>query len=486
MIKPSEIAQIFLERNIKDVTFDSRHVPQGAAFIALKGRISNGNDFALKALEQGASIVITDDPTQIHDERFLLVKDSKVALADAAEYLYPLRIPHIVAVTGTNGKTSTTHFYRQILTTLGHKVANLGTTGLYYFDGDQTHHDPLSGHNMTTLDVVAFHKIAHKLAKIGITHLAIEASSHGLDQGRLKGITVQAAGFTSFSHDHLDYHGTMEDYLAAKMQLFSENLAPSGVALLSSTIPNCQQLKTDIKKLGRKCKIIGYEENADIIIDEYSEDITGSRGLVTLDARRKSDIQTQLIGSFQLSNLILAHQMAEVTLSSHIATDILDLATNVPGRMERVSNVNEKIHVFVDYSHTPDALEQSLNSLKKICDGQLIVVFGCGGNRDKSKRPLMGQVASQIANIVIVTDDNPRDEDPAAIREQILSKAPGAIEIADRANAIARAIEMMQQGDITLIAGKGHENYQIIGEKVINFDDALIAKAILLERSEKS
>lgn len=474
----NSIIEILKNHNIKHMTTHSEKVGDHTAFFAVQGYNVNGNDFIEQALSNGAKIVFSDDKTQTHTDCYI-VDDINIALAEAAEFLYPIKDQTIIAITGTNGKTSTSHFYMQILQQQNIPVAAIGTAGIYYFDGTDTKHMPVPG-NLTTSDALTFRQVAQELYKKGIKHIAIEASSHGLHQKRMWGVPITAAGFTSFSHDHLDYHKTVEDYLAAKMMLFANHTVKNAPCYISCTIPNYQEIKQNIINLGNQCAVIGNEQDCDILIDEVNETIHGIKARITTDTQYQ--VNTQLIGDFQISNAVIAWQLAISSTNIDFPISVISNLYGIPGRMERISHINDNKHVFVDYSHTPDSLQKSLESLKKLCKGRLLVVFGCGGDRDASKRPIMGKTADQLADIVIVTDDNPRLEDASTIRKQIIQMVPKALEIGDRQEAIRHAIDIMQYNDILLIAGKGHEDYQIIGAKKIHLDDREIARKKLQEK----
>jgi UDP-N-acetylmuramoyl-L-alanyl-D-glutamate--2,6-diaminopimelate ligase len=388
--------------------------------------------------------------------------------------------PEIVAaVTGTSGKSSTVSFARQIWQALGQSAASLGTLGV-----ESPVLNRYSG--LTTADPVELHADLAELAKAGVTRAAMEASSHGLDQFRLDGVRVQVAGFTSFGRDHLDYHATSEAYLAAKLRLFTEVLAPGGVAVLNADIPEFDMLKKAAEGVGRR--VLSYGRHGrDFRIERQAATANGQS--VLLEASHGWwEFQLPLAGEFQLMNALCALGLvaaSEIKDLSNIALDpkftamikALGTLQGVRGRLERVAVLPNGATIYVDYAHKPDALTAVLQALRPHARGRLVVAFGCGGDRDPGKRPLMGKIAARLADSVIVTDDNPRSEDPASIRAAVMAGSPGASEIGDRARAIEAGIRSLHAGDVFVIAGKGHETGQIVGNLVLPFDDAEVARA---------
>ncbi|WP_375332283.1 UDP-N-acetylmuramoyl-L-alanyl-D-glutamate--2,6-diaminopimelate ligase [Candidatus Tisiphia endosymbiont of Temnostethus pusillus] len=463
---------------------DSRLVKSTSLFFAIKGASSDGNKFIDDVINKGVKFIITDDAESLKNPNIIangvhitLVSDARVALSQAANILYPLLPQYMVAATGTNGKTSVVSYCRQLYTLLGVPSCSIGTIGVESSGGlDLTSIQEILDESpaLTTPDPVTFRHILHKLAENGTKYLAFEASSHGLEQQRLLGIKVDAACFTSFSQDHLDYHKNMDNYLLAKLRLFTDNLSQTGVAVLNSEIEQLDYIKSYLQE--RNIKFLTVGMNGDLkIID---------RTICTYN-RQKYNFTTDIVGSFQATNLLIAVMMVHLTgFPFEQVISKLPQIKAVKGRLERVANSN----IFIDYAHTPDALEKSLLELKKIKlnKGLLKVIFGCGGNRDSGKRALMGQVAAQIANEVIITDDNPRNEEPKFIRQQIIQAiiaiTNSFIEINNRKIAIIETINNLQEDDILLIAGKGHENYQIIGNKKLPFSDFDIAKEALQSR----
>ncbi|WP_342272671.1 UDP-N-acetylmuramoyl-L-alanyl-D-glutamate--2,6-diaminopimelate ligase [Candidatus Tisiphia endosymbiont of Parasteatoda lunata] len=470
--------------NSQSLCFDSRLAKAGDIFFAIKGASSDGNKFIDDVINKGVKFIITDDAESLKSPNIIangvhitLVSDARLALSQAANILYPLLPQYMVAATGTNGKTSVVSYCRQLYTLLGVPSCSIGTIGVECSGGlDLTSIQEILDESpaLTTPDPVTFRHILHKLAENGTKYLAFEASSHGLEQQRLCGIKVDAACFTSFSQDHLDYHKNMDSYLLAKLKLFTNNLSQTGVAVLNSEIEQLDYIKSYLQE--RNIKFLTVGMNGDLkIID---------RTICTYNGQ-KYNFTTDIVGSFQATNLLIAVMMVHLTgFPFEQVISKLPQIKAVKGRLERIANSN----IFIDYAHTPDALEKSLLELKKIKSnkGLLKVIFGCGGNRDSGKRALMGQVAAQIANEVIITDDNPRNEDPKSIRQQIIQGiiaiTNSFIEIKNRKIAIIETINNLQEDDILLIAGKGHENYQIIGNEKLPFSDFDIAKEALQSR----
>jgi len=460
--------------DIAGVTADSRSVRPGFLFAALKGVATDGRRFAAEAAAKGAVAILTDDPAALalDDEarrRVVILTDPNPQrrLALIAARLHPARPKTIVGVTGTNGKTSVAHFTREIWQALGHQAASLGTLG--WVVGSERHPGA-----MTTPDPVALHRTLAELAERGIDHAAIEASSHGLAQYRLDGIAFAAAAFTNLTRDHLDYHGDMASYRAAKQRLFADLLAPDAVAVLNADNPEYPALAALVAERGHQALTYGEHQSADLRLVSREPRRDGQRVRLSLYGMLQT-VDLKLIGDFQAMNVLAALGLTIATgsdLSKAVAA--LPLLTTVPGRMQLVGERNGAA-VFVDYAHTPDALRTVLAAARPHTSGRLVVVFGAGGDRDPGKRPLMGQACADGADILYVTDDNPRTEDPAAIRHAVLAAAPHAIEIGDRRAAIHAAIDALRPGDVLVIAGKGHESGQIIGREILPFDDASVA-----------
>ncbi|MEY4463496.1 MAG: UDP-N-acetylmuramoyl-L-alanyl-D-glutamate--2,6-diaminopimelate ligase [Pseudomonadota bacterium] len=469
---PHNLKQLFQKHNVKGLSINSKTVKDKDVFFTIKGQNADGNDFISDALNQAAALVITDNRSvNIDPNKVIYVEDVQAALYEAIEIFYPKKPKNLIAVTGTNGKSSVVSYIAQTYSLLGKKAASIGTIGVEIFGCDNLINDVPE---LTTLDYLSFRKIAHNLAENGIENLAFEASSHGLEQARLGETKVNIACFTSFSQDHLDYHHTKENYLSAKLKLFTDHLLPNCIAILNSDIEEIEFVKDYLHNHNIKFITIGI--NGDLQISKINSSLRGQDINFTFN-NREYNFNTPIIGSFQAGNLLIAALSIHYTgFDFNKIIEILTQVKPVKGRMQRIENTN----IFVDYSHTPDALEKALTELKniKLRDSKLSVVFGCGGNRDKTKRSIMGRIATKLADDVIITDDNPRLEDPKLIRAEIISGIDKAnyIEIAGREEAIKYGINNLKQDDILLIAGKGHENYQIIGDKKLPFDDAEIVK----------
>ena len=455
---------------INKIVFDSRQVEPGCLFAALKGSSVHGADFVEAVLDAGAVAILTDKEGETilkgsKIDALVIKKDARRALAKAVSLLMEKQPETIVAITGTNGKTSVATFCRQIWNEVGIEAINIGTTGV---EGSWS--TPL---NYTTPDPVKLHQVLYKAASEGITHIAMEASSHGLDQRRLDGVEIKTAAFTNFSRDHLDYHTSYEDYFNAKKGLF-ERLCPKekiGVFNIDNK---------EIKKLahwyGLKNHIatIGYDKTADLII--LSQKFYPKSQDIRFSFRNKIYQKSiNLIGAFQAENLLMAALL--VISSGQQETnvfEVLEYVKPVRGRMELAATRQNGATVYVDYAHTPDAVEIALKSLKPHILGKLIVVIGAGGERDEGKRPLMGAAAEKNSDFVIITDDNPRNENPSLIHQMIengIQDNNKATVIADRAEAILKAVDLLDVGDGLLIAGKGHETEQIVGKNIFPFDD---------------
>src|SRR5688572_24478564 len=457
---------------IKGLTADSRAVEPGFLFAALPGARSHGRDFIPEALKRGAVAVLAEPGTALPGpEQAVLVTDPnpRRRLALMAAVFYRAQPRAIAAVTGTSGKTSTADFTRQIWTALGHRSGSLGTLGVIAPGRDE--YLPL-----TTLDPVALHRRLDALARAGIDHLAIEASSHGLDQYRLDGVRISAAAFTNISHEHLDYHGTMEAYLAAKKRLFAELLPAGAPAVLNADAAEYRELERLLRARG--CPVLSFGRSGSALRLERQEAVPAGQELTIRVEGTRHEILFPVPGAFQAMNALAALGLVIAAGGDPArAAPALGELKGVRGRIEHVATHPAGARIYVDYAHKPDALETVLKALRPHVTGRLVVVFGCGGDRDRAKRPLMGAIATRLADRVIVTDDNPRSEDPAAIRQEILRAAPHAAEIGDRGEAIRLAVAELSAGDILIIAGKGHETGQIVGSKTLPFDDAEVARA---------
>jgi UDP-N-acetylmuramoyl-L-alanyl-D-glutamate--2,6-diaminopimelate ligase len=457
------------ERPIGGLTADSRKVRPGDAFFAVAGAKQDGLAFVADALARGAAVIV-GERAPAGGAPFVKVADARAALAKAAARFYPRQPDCIVAVTGTSGKTSVTAFARQIWTAAGREAASLGTLGVVS--------RPLEVYgSLTTPDTVALHQTLDKLAGAGVTHVALEASSHGLDQKRLDGVRLAAGAFTNLSRDHLDYHATKEAYLDAKLRLFRELLPDGAPAVIAADSDVAPRVIEAARARGLPLYVVGRRGGALRLIDAERDGY--SSRIVVEHSGRAHPLRLPLPGDFQVSNALVAAGLCLATGTDPEAVfTALERLEGAPGRLERVGDKNGA-PVFVDYAHKPDALEKALAALRPFVAGRLAVVFGCGGDRDVGKRPMMGAIATRAADLVYVTDDNPRSEDPAAIRAAILVAAPGAREFADRGEAIRAAIEALGPGDALLIAGKGHETGQIVGDRTLPFSDAETARAAL-------
>jgi UDP-N-acetylmuramoyl-L-alanyl-D-glutamate--2,6-diaminopimelate ligase len=461
----------FAGLELSGIASDSRKVKRGDLFVAVPGTKADGLVFVPQALAAGAAAIMAErGPDLPADIAFIETKNVRPALALAAAAFFPRQPSTIAAVTGTSGKTSVAAFTRQIWTSLGYAAASIGTVGIVSPKGEQYG-------SLTTPDPIELHRTLDALAGEGVTHLALEASSHGLDQHRLDGVRVSAGGFTNLSRDHLDYHPTMQAYLAAKLRLFSDLIAPDGTAVINGDDRYSAQVIETAKARGLKMLTVG--ERADgIRLIEGAIDGFGQR--VTFGyAGRQYRVKLPLVGNFQVQNAVIS---AGLVLASGGDPErvfaALEKLEGAKGRLD-LSGTFHDAPIFIDYAHKPDALEKAIEALRPYTRRELIVVFGCGGDRDKGKRPIMGRIAHEHADRVIVTDDNPRSENPAAIRAEILAAAPGAEEIGDRGEAIRTAISRLQAGDVLLIAGKGHETGQIVGNRVLEFSDhAAVAAAL--------
>ena len=461
---------------IGGVAVDSRKVKAGDAFVAVPGTKADGLAFVPAAIAAGAVAIIAEKPpaTPLPDGvAFVRVADARRALALAAAKVHPRQPSVIAAITGTSGKTSVTVFARQIWTALGMKAASIGTIGVVSPRGEDKG-------ALTTPDPIELHRTLDRLAGEGVSHLAIEASSHGLDQRRLDGLRIAVAGFTNLSRDHLDYHGTAEAYLAAKLRLFSTLMAPGTAAVVDVDHDGAAEVLAAAK--ARKLEVLTVGRNGDGIrlIDA---EIDGLAQTIDVDHRgRRHRLRLPLVGEFQVENVLVAAGLVIATGGEPAAAfAAVEHLTGAKGRLELVGQKNDA-PIFVDYAHKPDALAKALEALRPYARRRLVVVFGCGGDRDRGKRPIMGAIAVAKADQVIVTDDNPRSEVPARIRAEILAGAVGATEIGDRGEAIRSAVAALETGDALLIAGKGHESGQIVGDRVLPFTDHAAVEAALEEK----
>ncbi|MEO1152808.1 MAG: UDP-N-acetylmuramoyl-L-alanyl-D-glutamate--2,6-diaminopimelate ligase [Pseudomonadota bacterium] len=457
---------------ITGLALDSREVKPGTLFAALPGTKVHGGEFIQYALRMGAAAVLTDRQGAAIARKELdaagvpaiIAEDPRQTLAYAAALWFGLQPDAVVAVTGTNGKTSVTTFTRQLWMAMGIEAVNVGTTGV-----EGSYAAPLAH---TTPDAITLHRMLAEVAEAGIDHAAMEASSHGLDQRRLDGVRIVAAGFTNFSQDHLDYHGTLEAYFAAKAGLFDRVLPEDGTAVVNIDDPMGPEVVAIAEGRGCDLLTVGRAEGAALRLADQRFDATGQELRFEWNGAARQ-VRLPLIGGFQAENALVA---AGLCIASGCAPsevfEALPMLTTVRGRMQLAATRDNGATAFVDYAHTPDAVKTALLALRPHVMGRLIVVFGAGGDRDPGKRVLMGEAAAKYADVAIVTDDNPRGEDPATIRAAVMEGCPDANDVGDRAEAILRGVDMLEPGDALLIAGKGHETGQIVGEDVFPFDDA--------------
>ncbi len=473
---PHDIAEIALT----GLASDSRKIVPGNLFVALAGYRQDGTDFISDAVDRGAAAIVASAERTFPDPGVPVIRvgDPRRFLARAAARFHRSQPGVMIAVTGTAGKTSVASFTRQIWERAGNSAAMIGTTGV----------TTPKGHvygQLTTPDPVELHALLADLARDGVTHCSMEASSHGLDQHRLDGVSLAAGAFTNLGRDHLDYHRDMEDYFAAKMRLFSDLLPQGAPAVIWSddewsgrAEAAAMSAGLNVLTVGRKgsflsLKRVEHQRNRQVAEIHHLDKIY--------------EVDLPLAGDFQLANALVAAGLAIATgVSVDDAMAALEHLHGASGRLELVATNTAGSPAYVDYAHKPDALEQVLTSVRPFTTNRVIVVFGCGGDRDRGKRPIMGEIATRLADVVIVTDDNPRSEEPAAIRSEIMAEALGAIEIGDRSMAIAKAVSMLEEGDTLIVAGKGHEEGQTIGDKVLPFSDhAEIRKAMENVRSSQ-
>ncbi|WP_332066029.1 UDP-N-acetylmuramoyl-L-alanyl-D-glutamate--2,6-diaminopimelate ligase [Bartonella sp. CB189] len=463
---------------VTGISADSRQVLPGYVFVAVQGHQGDGRQYINDAVKRGARAIVTDDSFVFDNLSIsvpvLRVSDVRHSLAIAAARFYGAQPETVVAVTGTSGKTSVVSFLQQIWKYAGFCAASIGTVGVI---------SPkrIDYGYLTTPDTIILQRLLCEITKDGVTHAALEASSHGLDQSRLDGVHLAAAAFTNLGRDHMDYHTDVEDYLRAKMRLFDTLLPEDSPALIFAddvysqrVIDYVQQTCRRILTVGRKGKFITINR------------VEHQRSKQCVECRIGNDIyifNLPLVGDFQVANALVA---AGLAIATGVPTDkvvcSLEALKGAPGRLELVGKTQDNASIYIDYAHKPEALEQVLLSVRPFTQGRLALVFGCGGDRDKGKRPLMGKIAAKRADIVIVTDDNPRTEMPQKIRKDILQAVPEAIEIADRGEAISYAVGLLKAGDTLIIAGKGHEDGQIIGQKTYPFSDRLHVLSALKER----
>ena len=457
--------------DIMGLTADSRDVRPGWLFAAIPGTRQDGRAYIEDALARGAVAVLTtpDAEERVHGRVPLLAEvDPRHGLAQLAATFYTPQPKTLAAVTGTNGKTSVAEFTRQMWAALGHEAASLGTLGVTRASG-------VEGPSLTTPDPVQLHTTLRDLARDGVDHAVIEASSHGLDQARLDGVTVHAAAFTNLSRDHLDYHGSIDAYRAAKLRVF-DRVAPDGIAVLNLDTAEYPAFAAAAARKG--LRILGYGQKTGAELRLAARHARpGGQVIDIIALNRARTVELPLIGDFQGWNALAALGLVIATGTPVTeALRALDALVGVRGRMERVATLANGAAIYVDYAHTPDALETMLRAVRPHTRGTLWCVFGCGGDRDPGKRPMMGKAVATAADRPVVTDDNPRSENPAVIRAAALAACPGGEEIGGRAEAITATIRRLEPGDVLVIAGKGHEQGQDIGGTLHPFDDATIAR----------
>lgn len=470
------------EIEISGLTADSRHIKDGFLFAALPGTKAHGARFCEEAISKGCKAILTDAEGAILVKKIetktlvelIIVEDPEQVFSRCVSIWFSAQPKVLTAVTGTNGKTSVASFVRQIWDFLGHKSVNIGTIGV-----EGAINIPLKH---TTPDPLVLHKVLADAVEAGVTHACIEASSHGLDQRRLDGIRVLAAGFTNLSHDHLDYHNNLDSYFLSKVGLFNRILNNNGVAVINIDSAWGKRLRCIVASCDIKYLTIGKHESADIrILNQkfYSE----SQDFRFSYDNKIYQTRIELIGGFQVYNALLAAGLVISSGNDPIEVfNTLKFIKTVKGRMQRVATLSNNAGIYVDFAHTPDAIKTIIASIRQHVIGRVLIILGAGGDRDIEKREMMGRAAQEYADLVYITDDNPRHENPKKIRAMIKLGAPDAIEIPDRAEAILIATSELNEGDVLLIAGKGHETGQIVGDSVLEFDDAEqanIAKAIL-------
>ena len=467
-MKLRDIAEIDSDSEVTGFAIDHRKVARGSVFGAFKGALFNGEDFVPDAVERGAVAVVARPEAKVAQVPHLADPEPRKLFAELAARFYAPYPDTVVAVTGTNGKTSTVEMTRQIWRMSGHRSASIGTLGV-------TTSDDQVKTGLTTPDIVTFLSNMAGLERMGVSHVAYEASSHGLDQHRCEGVPLTAAAFTNFSRDHLDYHETMESYFEAKMRLFEELLPPGATSVIWTDDPKSEEVIERSSRRGHKVLTVGRSGDTIRLVDQSATPL--GQSLLLEHEDRSLKLSLPLIGAYQAANVLVAAGLAMATGIGFDRTfSAMQRVAPVRGRLERAVISRAGVPVYIDYAHTPDALEAAIAALRAHVDGRLITVFGAGGDRDQGKRPEMGAVATRLSDVVIVTDDNPRSEDAARIRAAIMAGAPGATEVPGRREAIAEAIRIARDGDIVLVAGKGHETGQIVGDRVLPFDDALVAR----------
>jgi UDP-N-acetylmuramoyl-L-alanyl-D-glutamate--2,6-diaminopimelate ligase len=464
----ADLLGIESDSRVTGFAIDHRKVAPGTVFGAFRGTVFNGEDFIDRAVAAGAVAVVARPEARVEGAAHVAADEPRRSFARLAAKFFAPFPKTVVAVTGTNGKTSNVELTRQLWRMAGHVSASIGTLGV-------TTADEQTKTGLTTPDIVTFLANMAGLARERVTHAAFEASSHGLAQYRTEGLPVHAAAFTNFSRDHLDYHGTMDAYFEAKMRLFSEVVEPDGTAVVWTDDPKSDEVIRRCKARGLRILTVGSRGEALRLVERVPSQL-GQRLTIEAEGERFT-VTLALIGAYQAANALTATGLVVATggdLKQTLAN--LSRVQPVRGRLERAVITRAGAPVYVDYAHTPDAIAAAIEALRPHARGRLIIVFGAGGDRDVGKRSEMGAVATRMADLVIVTDDNPRSEDPAAIRRDILEGAPGAREVGGRREAIAAAVAEAGADDIILLAGKGHEQGQIVGDMVLPFDDVAVAR----------
>jgi UDP-N-acetylmuramoyl-L-alanyl-D-glutamate--2,6-diaminopimelate ligase len=471
-VRLRDLAKVDSDSLVTGFAIDHRKVATGSVFGAFRGAVFNGEDFIGQAVERGAVAVVAQPGADVQRVPLIADPEPRRLFAELAAKFYAPFPAAVVAVTGTNGKTSTVEMTRQIWRMSGHRSASIGTLGV-------TTSDDQVSTGLTTPDIVTFLNNMAGLKRMGISHVAYEASSHGLDQHRAEGVPLAAAAFTNFSRDHLDYHQTMDAYFEAKMRLF-EQLLPSGrPAVIWTDDSKSDQVIERAHRHGHEVLTVGRKGETIRLVEQIPTAL--GQTLLLEHGGKTQRLALPLIGAYQAANVLTAAGLVLATGGEWRATfSAMQRVAPVRGRLERAVISRGGVPVYIDYAHTADALEAAIAALRphvaKGKGARLITVFGAGGDRDQGKRPEMGRVATALSDVVIVTDDNPRTEDPARIRADVMAGASGAIEVPGRREAIAEAIRIAREGDIVLVAGKGHETGQVIGDKVLPFDDALVAR----------
>ncbi|MER8385217.1 UDP-N-acetylmuramoyl-L-alanyl-D-glutamate--2,6-diaminopimelate ligase [Mesorhizobium sp. M0166] len=465
------------DMEVTGISSDSRQVTRGVVFFALTGSKADGAAYAAEAASRGAAAIVVGKGSAVAGlpVPVLVVDDPRLALALSAARYFGKQPQTMVAVTGTSGKTSVAAFTRQIWEQAGLVAASIGTTGVV-----------APGRNeygsLTTPDPVALHRLLKELAEAGVTHASMEASSHGLDQRRLDGVKLAAGGFTNLGRDHMDYHPTVEDYHRAKLRLFDALLPKGAPAIIFADDPWSEPTIKAAHAAGLNVLTVG--RHGDFLrLKRVEHERHRQRAEVEADGVLH-EVDLPLAGDFQIANALVSAGLA-ISTGTFVAKALMALEKlkGAPGRLDLVGTAANGAPVYVDYAHKPDALENVLASVRPFTTGRVIVVFGCGGDRDRGKRPIMGEIATRLADVVIVTDDNPRSEVPETIRAAILAAAPGAIEIGDRRKAIHEAVGMLHAGDTLIVAGKGHEEGQTIGTETLHFSDHEEVRSALREQA---